>query len=123
MEEPRGIQPSKNGRSLQHVEKTLALLAQYKVVVEVIAQLLVHSHPLNVKSLDVHWFNLRCFPAEVFNHLFCLAGLNVKMVELTPVNKVRDDPPSVPIRPPLNDFQRWLYYPRTSGCDSCLCCV
>lgn len=108
----------------------MALLAQYicvvrpvKVVVEVIAQLLVCSHPLNVKSLDVHWFNLRCFPAEVFDHLFCLAGLNVKTVELTPVNKVRDDPPSVPVRSPLNDFQRRLYYPRTSGCDSCLCCV
>lgn len=64
MEEPGGIYPS---------------------VVEVNAQLLVCSHPLNVKSLDVHWFNLRCFPAEVCDHLFCLTGLNVKMVEPPPV--------------------------------------
>ena len=66
-------------------------------VVYVNTQVFVLLHNLNVQTLDVHRCSLRSFPPEIDHHLLCFAGINARMVQFTPVDKVGDDLPVLQI--------------------------
>ena len=71
----------------------VTVIRPVQFVVEVNTQKFVFLHHLYVQSLDVHRYKVGCFPPEVDDHLLRLAGIEVKLVELAPADKVPDDRP------------------------------
>lgn len=77
--------------TLALLEQDICVVGPVPFIVEVNTQVFVCTDHPDIQTLNVHRCSVMILPAKVYHRLLCFAGIDVKSVKLTTVDKVSDD--------------------------------
>lgn len=76
--------------TLDFLVQVVCVISLVQSVVQMNTWISVSLHPINVQALDVHHCSRGCPSPKVDQHFLRLTSIDLKVVKLTPFDKVHD---------------------------------